>query len=129
MMKRVLSLSALTAVAALALLSCETTAPPTESGPAAAAATGTSPAATGRTGEAIYQAECAHCHSGKNLMMSMLNAKPLEPATLNSLGDDQTRKIILGGGAAVGRGHAMPPFEGRLDAAELDRLLAFLARG
>jgi cytochrome c553 len=91
------------------------TAPVPKAEPAAAAA----PAANGETPEAeakrIFAARCVNCHGatgkGDGVLAASLNPKPRDysdQAWQASVTDDQLRKVILEGGAAVGKSLLMP---------------------
>ena len=91
------------------------------------ATTQPTPSAVPRTGAQIVQGECAGCHSGKDPFMLIMGARSLDDsARMGEYGADYLKKIILGGGAAVGRNKAMPGFEGKLSEKEVDGVVAHL---
>lgn len=87
-------------------------APPATSPPAPSAGGG----AAAREAAEIFASRCATCHGaegrGDGLAAADLNPRPRnfhDPAWQQSVTDDHIRKIIVGGGPAVGRSPLMPP--------------------
>lgn len=82
--------------------------------PPAGPLTAISPAAI-KEANAIYETRCLMCHGptgkGDGAMGAMLQPKPRDlgdPAWQRSVSDEYIEKIIVGGGAAVGKSVLMP---------------------
>lgn len=84
-------------------------------------------------GKALYARNCAACHGesgrGDGPAAATLPVKPRDHTDgkyMNQLGDDDLRKIVQEGGAAVGKSPVMPPWKAILKRQDLDHLIAFL---
>ena len=90
---------------------------PAEAQPPAAAATASAPSpADMKQAEEIFAGRCTPCHGpqgrGDGPASVALTPKPrnfTDPAWQAAVTDDHTEKIVLYGGAAVGKSPAMPP--------------------
>ena len=107
-------IASLTFALAAVLAGCgsKKTSEPAETGSAAPAETGPSPTEQART---MFHTVCATCHGedgqGDGPGAAALNPKPrnyTDKAWQAKVTDDEIKKAILGGGAAVGLSPAMP---------------------
>lgn len=83
-------------------------------------------------GAATFASTCATCHGaagkGDGPAAAALNPKPAnfaDPAFWAARTDDQVKKAIKEGGAAVGKSPSMPPNPGMTDA-QLNEMVAYL---
>jgi mono/diheme cytochrome c family protein len=114
------TLAAALVLAGLAFAGCkknetEASAPPPPSGPASAPVT-PAVATEPLTAESVFKTRCATCHGegghGDGPASVALNPKPrnyTDPEWQKSVTDEQLKKTIVGGGAAVGKSPLMVP--------------------
>ena len=100
--------------------------------PATAAQTAQAAAAGGGAKE-IFSTRCVMCHGGSGkgdgVAAATLNPKPrdyTDKAWQASVTDDQLKRTIVGGGAAVGKSALMPPNPDLEGKPELDGLIAII---
>jgi mono/diheme cytochrome c family protein len=111
-----------------------------EQGPTAAkpASPTTTPPPSGMPSEAqvLFANVCAQCHgvdgTGTGPAAASLNPKPrnyTDPAWQASVTDDEIKKIIVGGGQAVGKSGMMPPNPNLKDREDVLNELVAIIRG
>ncbi len=84
-------------------------------------------------GKAIYDANCATCHgpngAGDGPAGAALNPKPAnftDPAFWAKVSDEEIKKAIKEGGAAVGKSPLMAPWGGVLNDQQVDEVIAYI---
>ncbi len=105
--------------------------PPSE-GLAAGDAT-SSRAGDSEEGRSKYSAYCASCHGpegkGDGPAAASLSPKPrnlADPDYMGKLSDEYLEKVIMQGGAAVGKSPMMPAWSGTLSEADVRNIVSFL---
>jgi mono/diheme cytochrome c family protein len=100
----------------LLLAGCDNKAPTPSPSPPAATAKPAATVAAPLTAKEVFDTRCVACHGasgkGDGAGAAALNPKPrdyTDKAWQASITDDQLKKIIVGGGPAVGKSAFMPP--------------------
>lgn len=80
-------------------------------------------------GRVLYKGRCSICHGaegeGNGRMASRISPRPFN-LTKSRLSKNNLKKIIMGGGASVGRSPSMPPWGDELSPSEINSIILHL---
>lgn len=92
-----------------------------------------SAASDAKAGRQVHVSNCQRCHGpqgrGDGPAGKLLKTKPADwtnKQKMSGLSDDYLFKITSGGGGSVGKSTLMPAFKGKLSAAQIRDVIAFI---